>query len=177
MKRVDIVTRRATVADAALLADLGARTFLDTYADTNAPENLAGYVAESFAPDVQAAELADGNNTFLIAEIDSKPAGYAHLRRAATPPSIVGSRPVEIVRLYAEKSWIGRGVGAALMSACLEHARAHHHDTIWLGVWERNPRAVAFYRKWGFNSVGTQTFRVGGDVQTDRLMSRPAAAG
>jgi ribosomal protein S18 acetylase RimI-like enzyme len=67
---------------------------------------------------------------------------------------------------------IGRGVGAALMQACLEEAGRRGCETVWLDVWERNPRAIAFYRKWGFAEVGNQAFQLGEDLQNDILMAR-----
>jgi ribosomal protein S18 acetylase RimI-like enzyme len=64
-------------------------------------------------------------------------------------------------------------VAAALMQACLDQARKAEHDVVYLGVWEHNPRAIAFYRKWGFEKVGEHVFLLGDDEQTDWLMLRP----
>jgi len=86
------------------------------------------------------------------------------------------SRSVEIVRFYARTRWIGRGVGLALMEATLREARALGHVRVWLGVWERNERAIAFYRKWGFVEVGSQPFQLGNDIQTDLVMARAVEA-
>lgn len=84
---------------------------------------------------------------------------------------------IEIARLYAGKRWIGAGIGALLMQSCLREARARDKDTIWLGVWERNARAIAFYRRWDFADVGSQSFQLGGDLQSDRVMARRVADG
>ncbi|CAG0934957.1 phosphinothricin acetyltransferase [Thermoflexales bacterium] len=165
--------RVATPSDNALLAELGARTYFDTFARDNTPEDMADYLAASFGPQKQADELADPLTTFLIAEIDHAAAGYARLRLSPPPAAITGRHPLEIARFYSDKAWIGRGVGAALMSACLDCAARHSCDTIWLDVWERNARAIAFYQKWGFAVVGTQTFQMGRDLQNDLLMQRP----
>ena len=86
------------------------------------------------------------------------------------------SRPIEIVRFYARTRWIGRGVGRGLMEAVLREARARGHDRVWLGVWERNERAIAFYKKWGFIKVGSQPFQLGNDIQTDLVMARVVEA-
>jgi diamine N-acetyltransferase len=51
-------------------------------------------------------------------------------------------------------------------------ARKLRGRTLWLGVWEHNARAIAFYTKCGFIDVGEHAFFVGGDEQTDRVMSR-----
>jgi ribosomal protein S18 acetylase RimI-like enzyme len=83
---------------------------------------------------------------------------------------------IEIARLYAGRRWIGTGVGAALMQHCLDLAASRGRDWIWLGVWERNARAIAFYARWDFTDVGSQSFQLGADRQTDRIMARRVAA-
>jgi uncharacterized protein (DUF1697 family)/ribosomal protein S18 acetylase RimI-like enzyme len=111
---------------------------------------------------------------FFLAQIDGAAVGYARLRYGPAPACVPGARPVEIVRLYADRPCIGRGVGAALMTRCLYEAAARECGVVWLDVWERNPRAIAFYAKWGFEVVGEQDFLLGDDVQHDLLMARPA---
>jgi ribosomal protein S18 acetylase RimI-like enzyme len=81
--------------------------------------------------------------------------------------------PVELRRLYVDRSAIGHGVGAALMRASLEAARSAGRRTLWLGVWERNARAISFYERWQFETVGNHEFQLGSDNQTDLLMARP----
>lgn len=164
--------RKATPQDNFLLANLGARTFADSFGADNTPEDMADYLKGSFSPEKQAAELAEEGTTFLIAEIDGQPVGYTRLRQDPPPDCVTGLLPIEIVRLYAVKEWIGRGVGAALMQASLDEAARTGHDIIWLDVWEKNPRAIAFYQKWGFQKVGEQGFQLGSDLQNDWIMAR-----
>ena len=171
MKQVHI--RHATAGDNALLAELGAQTFRDTFAADNTPENMAAYLTASFSPDKQAAELAAPASVFLIAEVEGVTVGYTRLKEGQPSAGITGVHPLEIVRFYACKEWIGRGIGAALMQVCLNEAEQRGCDTIWLDVWERNARARVFYRKWGFAEVGSQTFQLGDDLQHDLLMQRP----
>jgi len=169
----DAVVRHASAADAALLAELGARTFVETFAADNTPEDMSAYLAASFGHDLQAAELADPDSFFLIAEIDGTAAGYSRMHGAAIPPSgVTGNKPIELVRLYVSQDRLGRGIGALLMQACLTEATQKGYDTVWLGVWEHNRRARAFYRKWNFQEVGTHVFQLGNDSQTDILMQR-----
>ena len=167
-----VTIRRGTVADAGLLSELGARTFSETFATDNTPEDLAAYVATSFNVAQQTAELEDPASTFLIAEVDGRAAGYAKLHDGEPEKGVEGANPVELVRLYVSREWLGRGIGEQLMRACLDEARQAGHDTIWLGVWERNGRAQAFYRKWNFRTVGEHMFRLGSDLQRDLLMVR-----
>jgi ribosomal protein S18 acetylase RimI-like enzyme len=168
----DVSIRRANADDASLLTELGARTFEETFAADNNAEDMAAYLAASFNLAQQSAELDDPDATFFIAEVEGNAAGYAKLQAGAPAPEVVGAKAVELVRLYVSREWLGRGVGEALMRACVEEARRAGHETIWLGVWERNGRAQAFYRKWSFRAVGEHVFQLGSDAQTDILMER-----
>ena len=164
------VVRQATAADAELLAELGARTFSETFAADNTAEDMAAYLASSFGPALQAAELAEPQSIFLIAEVKGIAAGYAKLKPGEPPHGVTVDQPIELVRLYVAHEWLGRGVGAALMQVCIDQSREKGHRTLWLGVWEHNTRAHAFYRKWKFRDVGRHIFQLGADVQTDILM-------
>ena len=169
--------RTATLADAEPLAALAERTFRDTFADDNSIGDMEAYVRDSFSLDRVRAELADDVNTFLLAFLDGKqhPDGYAKLRTGTTDPSVTGPDPVELQRLYVDRSAIKHGVGAALMRASLDTARSAGHRTLWLGVWERNARAISFYERWQFERVGDHLFRLGSDHQTDLIMARRVA--
>lgn len=168
-----ITLRTAGPADAILLAEMGRETFSASFAAQNTPENMATYLQASFSPEKQASELAQAGSFFLIAEIDGIPAGYVRLLEGSTEAGIAGQHPIELVRIYACRPWIGSGVGSALMRASLEQARQLECDVIWLGVWEQNPHAIEFYRRWGFVPVGTHPFLLGDELQTDWIMQRP----
>jgi GNAT superfamily N-acetyltransferase len=168
----DLTVRLANPRDAGLLTELGARTFSETFAADNSPEDLAAYLAVSFNPARQRAELNDPASTFFIVEVDGRAAGYAQLHAGEPAEGVEGPKPVELVRLYVSREWLGRGVGEALMRACVDGARRAGHGTMWLGVWERNGRAQAFYRKWDFRAVGEHVFQLGSDPQRDILMER-----
>ena len=168
-----LTIRRGTHDDAALLSDLSARTFSETFAADNTPEDLDAYMSTSFNVAQQTAELEDPASTFLIAEVDGHAAGYARLHAGEPAEGVEGTNPVELVRLYVSRDWLGRGLGEQLMRACIDEARKAAHGTMWLGVWERNGRAQAFYRKWNFRAVGEHTFPLGSDLQRDIVMERP----
>lgn len=169
--------RPAAVDDAAALSRFAATTFRETFESENTPEDLAHYLAEAFTPEQQAAEIADPAGTVLLAEYhgesgDTELVGYAHLTAGPVPEAVRGPAPLELKRIYVARAWHGQGVAQALMSAAIESARARGARTLWLGVWERNPRAVAFYAKYGFTRVGEHTFVLGSDTQTDWLFVR-----
>jgi len=167
-----LTIRRGTLDDAELLSELGARTFSETFAADNTPEDLAAYIATSFNVAQQTAELKDPASTFLIAEVDGRAAGYAMLHEGEPEKGVTGAKPIELVRLYVSREWLGRGVGEELMRACVDEGQQTGHEILWLGVWERNARAQAFYRKWNFRAVGEHMFQLGSDMQRDILMER-----
>jgi GNAT superfamily N-acetyltransferase len=171
-EKPDITVRRATLDDANLLSQLGALTFQETFAGDNTPDDMAAYLASNFNLAQQTLELADHASTFLIVEVDGVAAGYAKLHAGEPAEGIEGTEPIELVRIYVSRNWLGSGVGGALMGACLDEARRAGYKSIWLGVWERNVRAQAFYRKWNFRAVGEHVFQLGSDAQTDILMER-----
>jgi len=164
--------RYATLADAALLNELGLRTFIETFAHFNRAEDMDAYTSEAFTVERLTAELLDPLATFLIAEVDGLPVGYAKLYEGEAPDCVTGAGPVELARLYVLQDYYGRGVGQALMDGCLNNARAKCYQSIFLGVWEHNERAKAFYRKWGFEHIGDHEFILGRDVQNDWWMER-----
>ena len=172
----NLTIRRAKMDDAGLLAELGARTFSETFAADNSPADMVAYLASSFSEAQQAAELADPHSTFHIAESNGVAVGYAMLRSGSVLDSVTDDKPIELVRLYVSREHLGGGVGAALMRVCVNEASRRGHRTLWLGVWEHNHRAQAFYRKWNFHEVGTHIFQRGDDAQTDVLMERSISA-
>jgi GNAT superfamily N-acetyltransferase len=162
--------RYGAIADAQLLSELGARTFYDTFAQDNTPENIDAYLQRSFSPEIQFKELADPGVIFLIAEFEGIPVGYAQLILDSQDEPIKGLKPLEVRRIYASIEHLGKGVGKELMQATIREAQQRNCECIWLGVWEKNQRAIDFYRKWGFREVGSHIFSVGDDPQTDFIM-------
>jgi len=165
--------RRATAADADALSEIGARTFFETFAADNTPEDMKLFLESTWSPELQRAEILDeGLDTLLACDASGAIAGFAQLRVNHPPEGIVVRAPVELKRFYVDKPWHGQGVARLLMEAAERAARARGAREFWLGVWERNERAQAFYRKCGFRKVGKQIFVVGTDPQTDDVMLR-----
>jgi GNAT superfamily N-acetyltransferase len=168
--------RAASLEDACSLSRFAAEVFRETFAEQNEPGDLEAYLADSFTAERQAQEITDPHGVVLLAEIAEDSAapdlvGYAHLVPGAAPPAVTGPAPFELRRLYVAPRWHGRGVARALMDAAIRAARDRGARTLWLGVWERNPRAINFYLKYGFRRVGEQTFVLGDDHQTDWVLT------
>jgi len=169
---MDVLIRYATRDDGPLIADISHETFYETFAADNTPEDMEKFLKEQFTKGKLILEVGAPENTFLLAYIGSEIAGYAKLRDARTPASLESSNAVEIARLYARKKFIGKGVGAALMQKCIDIAKDMGKEMVWLGVWEKNLRAIEFYAKWGFEKFADTDFLLGDDLQNDWLMRK-----
>jgi diamine N-acetyltransferase len=168
----DVTIRRAVVDDAAALAALAERTFVEAFGARNRPGDLTLHCAASYGESIQRGEILSPGVATYVAENANGLTGYLQLAWDAPPAGVVGRRPVEIRRFYVDAPWHGRGLAQRLMATALEFAAGRDADVVWLGVWEENPRGIAFYRKCGFEVVGSHVFVVGSDPQRDLLMAR-----
>jgi len=166
----EIHIRRGVAGDAGALAELAARTFADAFAADNRPEDLRAHAAEVHGIRQQTAELTDAAIATLLADQGGTLLAYAQVRRHPPPPCVNVDRPIELQRFYVDRSAHGTGLAQRLMSAARDAARDFGGRHLWLGVWERNPRAIAFYRKEGFIDVGSKYYDVGADRQIDRVL-------
>jgi GNAT superfamily N-acetyltransferase len=168
-----VTIRTATAADTAGVADLARRTFHDTFAATNDAADMALHLAASYGVEQQTRELSDRDITTLLVEEDGQAVAYAMVRGGHAPDCVTGPRPIELWRFYVDRGWHGRGIAQALMERVKTVAHERGAQTLWLGVWERNPRARAFYAKCGFTAAGEHIFLFGTDPQTDLVMVMP----
>lgn len=165
--------RPATDADVPLLCRLGAATFRETYRPISVPREVDEYADTNFTPDKVAAWLARADARTLLAFVGDDAAGYAHVRRAAAPACVADRDAVELSRLYLLASAHGRGVGRALLAAAFDQAVALGGRSVWLGAYDRNLKALAFYARAGFTHVGAHDFEFGGQVYADPVFTRP----
>ncbi len=162
--------RYANENDSSLLANLGRKTFYDSFIDGNTEEDMALYLSKQYSSEIQFSEITDPNITFLIAEINEVPVGYTKLKAKSSGDGVTATNPIELQRIYSIKEYIGKGVGAELMKASISEAKEKGFNCIWLGVWEKNERAINFYERWGFKKVGKHFFTLGNDTQSDFTM-------
>ncbi|MDZ7900988.1 MAG: GNAT family N-acetyltransferase [Arcicella sp.] len=162
--------RIATSQDVEVLCQIGAKTFTETYGNQNTPENLQQYLQEKFNKEQISDEIQTDATIFLLVELQNQVIGYAKMRlNLVENPD---PKALEIERIYIEKAFHGQKYGAILMQKCMDVSRENGYQSLWLGVWEYNPKALAFYEKWGFKVFGTHIFQLGDDAQTDFLMTK-----
>ncbi len=171
--------REARADDARWLTDFGRRVFEVTFGPHNSAADMAAYLDKHYTVERQATEIARPGSKIWIAEVDGKLVGYAQLLLDAPRPELDGLAATEVNRFYVDPALHGRGIAAAMMSRLMDESRAIGARWIWLAVWSENPRAIAFYRKVGFEKIGEQVFVLGSDRQTDWVLgldlARPAS--
>jgi len=157
----------ANETDIPALAAFSIETFYDTYQTHNTPEDMEEYVRTYFSIDQLTAELKTAGTYFFIAKEAGKIIGYTKLRDQKKPTAIQSLDPIELERIYVHPSQKGKGVGRALLDKACDFARANQYKTLWLGVWEKNVKAIRFYEQYGFSHLGKQIFVLGKDEQQD----------
>jgi ribosomal protein S18 acetylase RimI-like enzyme len=169
-----VLVRPAAVSEAGAIAALAEATFRESWQAFNSPADMDAYCAAHFTPAQVIADFASSGVRLLVAEAGGALAGYLRWQPGCME-GVRALRPAELSRLYVRRELHGAGVGPALMRAFLEDAARAGHDVAWLAVWQQAPQPIAFYRKWGFETVGETTFRLGEDLQDDYVMRRGLA--
>jgi ribosomal protein S18 acetylase RimI-like enzyme len=166
-----VALRRAVPGDAPTLSVLAERTFRESFSARNSPGNMDLHCERHFSPDMQAREISDRGIVTTLAFDDGQLVGFSQLMPAKTHAGVAAARPAELNRIYVIAERHGKGIAQALMQDALATAKAYGADCLWLGVWEHNPKAIAFYRKFGFEPAASHSFMLGEERQRDLIMS------
>lgn len=172
MEHKPLVIRRPLEAEASLIADISRQTFVESFGGVNTEENMNKFMTKEFSKEKLMAELSDNKNSFFMALSGEEIAGYVKLRESENPSALKNKNAIELSRIYAVNKMIGMGVGKLLMEKAVEFALETQKEVLWLGVWEKNERAINFYHRWGFVKFSEHNFILGDDVQTDWLMKK-----
>ncbi|HWT64815.1 MAG TPA: GNAT family N-acetyltransferase [Terracidiphilus sp.] len=173
MPNLEMQIHLATADDAQALSRFSARLFpLGCPANTR-PEDLADYIDRELTPEKFLSLLADEQIAILIVKIANSLAGFALIARGAFAPDAQSLGEVELRKFYVDPLYHGQGIANALMQSVLQSVQ--DAGALWLSVFSGNPRAIAFYQRWGFRVTGSRIFLVGTDEQKDYLMQRKAA--
>ena len=154
----------------AALQQIGRHTFEETFAESNSAENMAIYLEEAYAYEKISAELNDPNSFFYFAMMDQEVIGYLKLNMGVSQTELKDNDALEIERIYILKDFHGKKVGQLLFDKAIAIAKAQQVTYVWLGVWEKNKRALQFYSKNGFVEFDQHVFVLGDEAQTDIMM-------
>lgn len=164
--------RQCTIDDLDILQPFSRQRYFETFADLNTPDNMTAYLDEAFALEKLHAELSDANADFYFLYWDGRLAGYLKLNEALAQTDLHDEQSLEIERIYVSKEFQGEGLGRYLMDQAISIAIQRKKKYVWLGVWEKNEKALRFYKRNGFYQIGTHSFVMGDDEQTDYIMRK-----
>jgi len=168
----EIEFRKPVVKDAELLSMLAEETFRKAYDSEMHAGDIETYIHDNFYVARQQQEISDPKADILITFIQDRQVGYSMIRLNALPDCVNINSAVELKRFYLLPEAKGTGVADSQMQATLKNAKRKNYKAVWLGCWENNARAIAFYERWNFKPVGHQNFLVGSDLQKDIVFLR-----
>lgn len=166
----NVYIKRATLTDIYQLQKIGIQTFSETFSAGNTEEDMTKYLDESFSLKKLTAELNDKNSEFYFAVFEKSIIGYLKLNFGQSQTELKEDKAVEIERIYVLKDFHGKNVGQLLFKKAMLLAKQINAGYVWLGVWEKNPRAINFYKKNGFIEFSKHVFKLGNEEQTDIMM-------
>ncbi len=167
-----IQIRKATAKDLRTVQLIGRETFFETFSDSNTEDDMNKYLEDSFNDSKLTSELSNPDSLFYIAWEDGSAVGYLKINTGIAQTEQQDKKALEIERIYVKSSHHGKKVGQLLYEKALEVAQQQHNSYLWLGVWEKNPRAIRFYEKNGFTSFDKHIFKMGNDEQVDIMMKK-----
>ena len=167
---MNLEIKKANPIDLKAIIEIGKETFTETFAQFNSAQDMKNYLLDNFNGQKMQKELLNVNSLFFLALFNDLPVGYLKLNFNEAQTELKLKESLEIERIYVLKKFQGKKIGQALFQKALFIGNQKSLDFIWLGVWEKNEKALAFYDKAGFKRFDKHIFKLGNDEQTDILM-------
>ncbi|WP_179032491.1 GNAT family N-acetyltransferase [Paenibacillus kribbensis] len=158
--------------DLQILQEISIETFNDTFKDQNSPENMKAYLERAFNSTQLDEELSNISSEIFFIYFNEELAGYLKVNMNDAQSEKMGDESFEIERIYIKNKFQKHGLGKYLLNKAMEIAMEHNKKKIWLGVWEKNENAIAFYKKMGFVQTGAHSFYMGDEEQIDFIMTK-----
>lgn len=162
--------RKANFADLNSLVEMARISFVQAFTEGNKIENVNAYLEEAFTEEQFSEEMESPASVFFLLEVDGELAGYAKVNFVPAQTDLQDNSSLEVARLYLLEKFVGLGLGKILLNHTINFAKLNKKKYLWLGVWEKNVRAIKFYEKNGLNVFSSHLFPFGDEVQTDFLM-------
>lgn len=169
---MNITIRRCTLEDVQQLQEISYETFNETFREQNSPENIDDYLEKAFNRPQLEKELKNPSSQFFFAYVNNELAGYLKINTDQAQSEKMSEDSLEIERIYIKQSFQKHGVGKQLFQQALQIAKELNKQQMWLGVWEKNEKAIAFYQKIGFVLTGQHSFYMGDEQQIDLIMTK-----
>ncbi|MCU7556924.1 GNAT family N-acetyltransferase [Macrococcus capreoli] len=168
-----IKIERVDPEDLPLLIQISKKTFDDTFRPNNKDEVIDNYLNTSFTKEMMLNQLKNPHSEFYFAVVNNKVAGYLKINIKDAQTENMGADSLEIERIYVDRNYHKQGIGKLLYDKAIERAHYYRVHKVWLGVWEHNHNALAFYTKLGFKHTDSHVFQMGDEAQTDFIMEYP----
>jgi ribosomal protein S18 acetylase RimI-like enzyme len=167
-----MMIKKCTLEDLQELQNISVETFTETFKEQNSPEHLNAYLEKAYNLNQLEKELANHSSQFFFVLFNEEIAGYLKVNTDEAQSEAMDNESLEIERIYVKKEFQKHGLGKQLMNKAVEIAEEQKKKRIWLGVWEENENAIAFYQKKGFVQTGSHSFYMGDDEQVDLIMTK-----
>ncbi|MEO9892020.1 GNAT family N-acetyltransferase [Aurantibacter sp.] len=172
MQKIELKLTKIDLRNLNELIEISRITYKDSFSNDNTPENMESYLSTSFNKNKLKKELMDNNSEFYFSKFKDETSGYLKVNLGDSQTDIKDGNGMELERIYVLEKFQGKKIGQFLINRAIRIAEKRNVEYIWLGVWEKNSKAIAFYKKNGFKIVGTHLFKMGNDIQTDYIMKR-----
>ncbi|MFS0788871.1 GNAT family N-acetyltransferase [Shouchella sp. 1P09AA] len=167
---MSVTIKACTTNDLKELQELSIETFNDTFKQQNSPENMADYLNKAFTLEKLNEEMSNRFSNFYFLFYKNNLAGYLKINTGEAQSEMMDNDSLEIERIYIKKNYQKHGLGKHLYNLAINSALDKNKNNVWLGVWEKNDNAIAFYQKMGFSQTGSHSFFMGDEEQTDIIM-------
>lgn len=167
-----IELKKCTLKDSNELQAISILTFTDTFKDQNTEEDLRAYLLDAYSSSQLTSELKNIDTSFYFLKKNDETIGYIKLNIKEAQSEKILPNALEVERIYIAPKHKRQGYGGILIEYAEEHAQELACTDIWLGVWEKNTHAIAFYEKKGYKKTGEHSFFMGEDEQTDYIMKK-----
>lgn len=165
-----VYIKKANYENAEELREIGIETFVDTFESQNSPESIKEYIEKAFSKQKLIKELEDKSTEFYFIFYNNEMAGYLKVNTGDSQTEKMGNETLEIERIYIRKKYQRKKLGEQLIQKAIEIAKVQYKKKVWLGVWEENHDALAFYERMGFCPSGSHAFFMGEEEQTDLIL-------
>lgn len=167
-----LTIKKCTLEDLVSLQSVSIEIFYETFKHSTSPDNMNVYLAKAYALEKLERELSNTDSEFYFIYSNEEIAGYLKININDAQTESMGNDSLEIERIYISSNYQKLGLGKVLMNKAIQIATERNKSKIWLGVWENNENAIAFYTKQGFVQTGAHPFYMGDEEQIDYIMTK-----
>ena len=169
-KMPELIIKQASVENLKELQSLAVQTFYETFSGHNTKENMNIYLDTAFSGKQLKKEMLNPDSYFYLIYDGEQLIGYLKINFNQAQTEIKQDDSAEIERIYVWNTYHGKNIGLLLLNKAIEIAKDNQKGFLWLGVEDKNYRAVKFYQKNGFKQFDQHIFKFGEQMQTDLMM-------